>query len=694
MDASTHQHIRQLLDDYLRMYAGRDDRLTEYFSADFSGFTGGGDFLVKDKERWVGITRQDFAQVTEPIRIELKDVAIQSLSTSVAVATSFFRIHLPIKDHVLSRETARLVLIFHLESAGWKIAHSSISIPYFATREGEVYPLHELSVRNQALETIIAERTRQLSEANESLRQTNEALQRSELRYRSILNASPDDITITDREGRIIMVSPMAFTLFRGRQDAQFQGRPVTDFIVPEDRARAVERITHKRQGIPTGASEYRGLRPDGSTFDIEVNSDFIRDASGEVTGMVLIVRDITERKQAEAARARLEAINRRLQKSESLGRMAEAIAHHFNNQLQAVMLSLELASNELPPGDGPATRIELAMRSARKAAEVSTQMLTYLGQTEDKHELLDLSAECQQSLTLLRVAIPQSVKLTTDLPSPGPIVRGSSHQFQQVLTNLVTNAWEASRGQPGAVRLTVKTMPATEIPEENRFPLDWQPRAHAYGCLEVADAGCGIAPKDFEKIFDPFFSTKFSGRGLGLAVVLGIARAHQGAVSVGSEAGRGSTFRIYFPLTTAGAPAPTLPIPRAAAPRSARGVTVLVIDDESAVRKTLALALPRYGFTVHAAEDGVAALEIFRQRHSEIDCVVCDLTMPRLNGWETLHALRQLAPRIPVILASGYSGARALEGEHQDHPNAFLQKPYELKTLVSSLNAILAGPM
>jgi PAS domain S-box-containing protein len=351
MDATTHQQIRQLLDDYLRMYAGRDDRLTELFSADFSGFTGGGDFLVKDRARWIEITRQDFAQIKDPIRIELEDVAIQSLSESVAVATSFFRIHLPIKDHFLSRETARLVLIFRQEGNAWKITHSSISIPYYRTREGEVYPLQELSVRNQALESIIAERTQQLSEANESLRQTNEALQRSELRYRSILNASPDDITITDREGRIIMVSPMAFTIFRGRPDAQFQGRPVTDFIVPEDRARAMERITQKRQGLPTGASEYRGLRADGSTLDIEVNSDFIRDASGEVTGMVLIVRDITERKQAEAARARLEAINRRLQKSESLGRMAEAIAHHFNNQLQAVMLSLELTAEEVAPG-------------------------------------------------------------------------------------------------------------------------------------------------------------------------------------------------------------------------------------------------------------------------------------------------------------------------------------------------------
>jgi ketosteroid isomerase-like protein len=166
MDASDYAEIRQLLDDYLRMYATRDDRLTSYFSDDFSGFTGGGDFLVKDREAWVAITRQDFAQVKDPIRIELKDLAFQFLADSIAVATSFFTIHLPIKDHVLSRETARLVLIFRKEPSGWRICHSSISIPYHLVREGEVYPLQELMERNQVLETLVAERTAKLNAQN------------------------------------------------------------------------------------------------------------------------------------------------------------------------------------------------------------------------------------------------------------------------------------------------------------------------------------------------------------------------------------------------------------------------------------------------------------------------------------------------------------------------------------------------
>ncbi|WP_136513631.1 ATP-binding protein [Geomonas edaphica] len=168
MDAIDHEEIRQLFDDYHRMYASRDDRLTGLFSENFSGFTGGGDKLIKDRVEWVAITRKDFDQVKDPLRIELKDLAIQSLSDTIAVTTAFSTLHLPIEDHVLSRTVARLVLIFRKEVAGWKICHSSISLPDGMARAGEVYPLQELTERNQLLEEQVAERTIQLSEAKKA----------------------------------------------------------------------------------------------------------------------------------------------------------------------------------------------------------------------------------------------------------------------------------------------------------------------------------------------------------------------------------------------------------------------------------------------------------------------------------------------------------------------------------------------
>ena len=318
------QTIRQLFQDYVRMYSSRDDLLTAQFSEDFSGFTGGGDFLVKNKEEWIAITRQDFAQIKDPIRIELKDLAIQSLAGTIAVATGFFNIHLPIKDHILSRETARLVLIFRKEAAGWRISHSSISIPYHLVSAGEIYPLKELTDRNESLVKLVDERTNQLSSVNDSLEKANkelegeiaqnnliaDALRKSEGVYRSIIHASPDNITITDREGRIRLVSPVALSMFRAAGEKDFIGHSLFDFIVPEDRARALSQITLKRQGKVTGTSEYRGLRVDGSTFDIGVNSEFMRDAEGSPTGMVVVVRDISSRKHEEGER---EELKRRL---------------------------------------------------------------------------------------------------------------------------------------------------------------------------------------------------------------------------------------------------------------------------------------------------------------------------------------------------------------------------------------------
>lgn len=555
--------IRQLLDDYLRMYANRDDRLTGCFSENFSGFTGGGACLVKDLAEWVAITRQDFAQVKEPLRLELKDVALQSLTDDVAVATSFFTIHLPIPDHVLSREVARLVLIFRREAAGWKIAHSSISIPYNLVQEGEVYPLKSLVERNRVLEELVAERTAQLSAANARLQQTNEdlareaadreqtaiALRQSEERYRSILNASPDDITITDREGRIVMLSPAARTIFGYERDDQGLGRALTDFIAPEDRQRAMAQVRARLQGVGSGPAEYVGLRADGTPFDIEVNSDFIRDPAGAPTGMVVIVRDITQRKRAEAEQRRLEAQNRQLQKSESLGRMAAAVAHHFNNQLHSVLMGLEVAASDLPVDSSSAEVLEAARLSARKAAEMSKLMLTYLGHSADRRTVLDLAKEAAQAVESLRAVLPPHVSLASELPVAGPVVAADPRQLQIVMTNLVANAGESTGASAAVVHLRVATAAAEAIPSVHRFPVDAQLQSGGYACVEVADAGCGIPETDIDKIFDPFFSTKFVGRGMGLAVVLGIARALDGVVTVERRAGGGSTFRVFLPL-------------------------------------------------------------------------------------------------------------------------------------------------
>ena len=414
-------------------------------------------------------------------------------------------------------------------------------------------------------------------------------------------------------------------------------------------------------------------------------------DDCGQPIQMIGTIQDVTERKRAEEAKEKLEFQNRQLQKSESLGRMAGAIAHHFNNQLQVVMMNLQMAMQTLPRNAEPVENLTEAMQSARKAAGVSTQMLTYLGQTAAKHEPLDLCEVCRHHLPMLRTVMPQGATLKTELDSHGPVVNANANQIQQILTNLLTNAWEAMGETQGVIRLIVKTVQAADIPRRHCFPIDCELQEKAYACTEVADAGCGIANKDIEKLFDPFFSTKFTGRGLGLPVVLGIVRAHGGCVTVESQPGEGSVFRVFLPLT---AKAITQkPIQVAQDPKAAVSGTVLVVDDEPYLRKAVSLVLKRSGFTVFAAQDGVEAVEMFQQHRDEIGCVLCDLTMPRMDGWETLTALRKLVPGIPVILSSGYSEAQAMAGDHPELPQAFLSKPYELPTLKDTIVRFMRKP-
>jgi PAS domain S-box-containing protein len=289
--------------------------------------------------------------------------------------------------------------------------------------------------------------------------------------------------------------------------------------------------------------------RKDGTTFPVELSNS--RTIYRGQKLIFCICRDITDRKTAEAEKRMLEARNRNLQKVESLGRMAGAIAHHFNNQLYVVTGNLEMAMADLRMGVDTTDCLVAALHAAHRAADVCKKMLTYLGQKLEQHQPIDLADTCRQSVALLQTAIPRGILFETDFPSSGPIIRADIHQIQQLLLNLVANAQESISDDQGHIRLAIQIVRAEDIPASKRFPVDWQPKEPAYACLEVSDTGCGIAENDIEKLFDPFFTTKFIGRGLGLAVVLGILKAHGGAIRVDSEPGRGTTLRVFFPLMT-----------------------------------------------------------------------------------------------------------------------------------------------
>ncbi len=292
MPPSRQALIRSLFDQYIALYASRDDRLTEHFSANFSGYTGGGDVLVTSRDDWIAITRQDFAQVPGRIRIEILDLAPQDISPDVVAVTAFFRIHLPIPDRVLSKETARLVLVFRLEGSEWKIAHSGISIPYYLVRDGEVYPLAGLAERNQELEVQVEASAR--------------ALAHSETRFRSFVESLNDVLFVLTPEGNFSYLSPQWRDAF-GHEVGESIGQSLTRFVHPDDLA-ACHAVLQKVVDAATGAGassdsvEFRVRCKDGNYKWYLANmSRLIEPDQGRLT-VVGIGRDVSLARQADAA--------------------------------------------------------------------------------------------------------------------------------------------------------------------------------------------------------------------------------------------------------------------------------------------------------------------------------------------------------------------------------------------------------
>ncbi len=451
------------------------------------------------------------------------------------------------------------------------------------------------------------------------------------------------------------------------------------------------------REVIESGCSklliEEPQTTPEGHPITLLTNKIPLCGHKGEISGILGTYMDITERKLAEEEKAKIELQSQQLQKAESLGRMAGSTAHHFNNLLGVVIGNLELALDDLPQESDARESIVESLKASRRATEISRLMLAYLGQTTVRKEPLDLVEAIRETLPLLAASVPQEVRFNAQLPPDGPIILADGVHIKQILTNLVTNAVEAIDESAGEITLSILSVSKAEMQGLRFNPMDWEPKADSCACLLVADRGCGMDELTREKIFDPFFSTKFTGRGLGLAVVLGLVRAHDGAITVESSFGGGAVFRVFLPLATRVLPS-LQEEPFVSTPMKDAGL-VLLVDDEPMMRNMAQAMLKRkLGYEIITASDGYEAVEIFRARRDEIKLVLLDLSMPGMNGWETLAALRALRSDIPVVLASGYDEAQVMQGDHPDRPQAFIHKPYQSKGLQAAIEAALRRPV
>ena len=452
-------------------------------------------------------------------------------------------------------------------------------------------------------------------------------------------------------------------------------------FVHPEDLqllARAVRRA--KRQGQPF-SMDHRILRLDGTIRWVHVSAAaFLDDV--EKPHLRGTAMDITERKHSESG-------IRQVQKLESLGVLAGGIAHDFNNLLAALMGNLGLANLALPENSSAGAYISRSEAITQKAANLTRQMLAYSGKGRFEQKVLSLGPVVQEIGTLLGVSISKKARLRYELDPASPPITADLSQLQQVVMNLVTNANEALGEATGTILL--RTGVEHLGPEElASFHLTPNLSEGLYALLEVTDGGCGMDASTLECIFDPFFTTKFSGRGLGLAAMLGIVKGHKGGIRVQSSPGKGTTFTLLFPACDG---TPEAPAPVVLEPDEKRfSGLALVVDDELEVRTTVATILERMGFQVLWAADGQEGLDRFREQKGQVDLVVLDLTMPRMDGIECFQGMYAINPTVPVILSSGFNEREIRHAFAAEHLVHFLQKPYTVPAMMAKVREVLAA--
>jgi len=387
--------------------------------------------------------------------------------------------------------------------------------------------------------------------------------------------------------------------------------------------------------------------------------------------------------RQVEEQCRNLETQVQYAQKLESLGVLAGGIAHDFNNLLMGILGHASLALGKLPPTSEARKDIQKIESVGLRAAELTNQLLAYSGKGTFTVTVVNPSNLVAEMGSFLYTVISKHSVVRYGLSDDPTAVEGDASQLRQVVMNLILNASEALQGLDGTIDVRTGDTYASRQYLQKSYLDDNLPSGR-YVYLDVIDTGCGMDEPTLLRIFDPFFTTKFTGRGLGLAAVLGIVRGHHGTLRITSAAGSGTSVRVLLPLTEAAEENRREDL----APRSLTRVSgsVLVVDDEDAIRSVSASTLERYGFTVLEARDGLKGVEIFSRHQNEISAVVLDLTMPHVDGEAVLREIRQIRPEIPVILSSGYSEHDIKGRFAADGFTGFLQKPYPMRKLVEKV--------
>jgi PAS domain S-box-containing protein len=517
----------------------------------------------------------------------------------------------------------------------------------------------------------------------QTLKRTEAAAREGEIRYRELVETMGEGLCVFHLDGRIQLTN-RAFNRMLGYEPGELAGLHFDQIVMGGDLPGVLARFQVRSAGSEIAPAAGIRLRTkDGRERWVSTAVVNLKDEDAASRGVLAIITDITEKR-------RLEHKLHQAQKLESLGLLAGGIAHDFNNLLVGVLGNAGLALMALPLDSPARPELDAIQTAATRASELTRQLLAYAGKGRFVIGKIDLGNLVEEVGMLVKSRIPASVVIDYRLASALPIVDGDPSQLRQVVMNLIINAGDAiGEAQGGVITVTTSVVEADLGDPEGSLP-DAPLSPSRYVRLEVTDTGCGMSQETRTRIFDPFFTTKFTGRGLGLAAVLGIMRAHKGAIRISSEIDQGSTFTILLPAIEG-----TLDVRRVSdAPDLAwRGWgTLLVVDDEPLVRAVMKRTLERAGFIVLQAVDGLDALEVFGLHRSEIRAVLLDVTMPRMSGEEAFHHLRLLAPELRVVLTSGYSEQEATSRFVGDGQVAFLEKPFAPQKLIDCFREVLGA--
>lgn len=524
-------------------------------------------------------------------------------------------------------------------------------------------------------------------------KKTEQELRISEIRTTALLEGSPVCNKILDLDSNLQYMSSAGVGMLKIDNIEPFYGSKFPPDFYPEETKRVLnESFTIGKNGKITTV-EVPAVNIHGEEVWFETTFVPARDKQGQIEFMIVTSVDITERKHTERENQALERQIHHAQKLESLGVLAGGIAHDFNNLLMSILGNANLALYLLPPDSRARDNLIDISETARKASELSNQMLVYAGKGRFKKETIHVGELLEAMAQLLKVSISKKATFELNLSAELPSFEGSPTQINQVIMNLITNASEALGEKSGTIQLStgVQTCDRAYLDKTNevhRAGLKEELTEGDYVYLEVSDNGIGMDEVTLQKIFDPFFTTKFTGRGLGMSAVLGILYAHKGTLKIRSSPGQGTTFRVLFP---ANKQLDANPVNETLnqSNETLKG-TLLFVDDDEKICKVNRQMLQILGFNVLIANDGLEALNLYKKHANDIECVILDLTMPKLDGKSTFKEIRAINPEARVLLCSGFNDEDTFQYFEDKNLNGFIQKPYNMDELKEILSTIL----